>query len=164
MSVRKGFMVVSAMFEYDDNYYSESVGATFHKHVYRAMDGEDGAAAACLRANMAHAREVAGNIHEWLRDDSLGDYAYPNSSDGPHDDPDLRVLRRVYSIFCPRRGDAETAPIEQIIRRLNRVQSARDISDEDAQFLCENLGLFCDSHVEEVIVEDWPVPQSTEKP
>jgi hypothetical protein len=46
--------------------------------------------------------------------------------------------------------------VAEIVERLNRASSLQNISDEDAQFLSENLALFCDSHVEEVVVEDWP--------
>lgn len=152
MSVRKGYMVVSASFEYDDNYYNEA-GTTFDRHVYRTKEGPDGAEAACLSANMEHARNVATCVQDWLRED-LGDYAYPNT-DGVHNDADLAVLRRVYSIFFPN-DDAANANAEVLVNRLNRAPSCENISDEDALFLCENLEVFCSSRVEEVLVEEWP--------
>lgn len=145
MSVRKGYMVVSRTFEYDDNYYTEA-GTTFDRHVYRAKEGPDGADAACSRANVEHARTVAAGICDWLRED-LGDCFRA---------ADAVVLRRVYSIFFPHNDDAETEEATVLIRRLNSASSVTNLSDEDALFLCENLELFCDSHVEEVIVEDWP--------
>lgn len=162
MSVRKGYMVVSNVFEYDDNYYNEA-GTTFDRHVYRTKEGPGGAEAACLSANMEHARNVATCVQDWLRED-LGDYAYPNT-DGVHNDADLAVLRRVYSIFFPDDDDAANANAEVLVNRLNRAPSCENISDEDALFLCENiLEVFCSSRVEEVLVEDWPTPQPTEKP
>lgn len=153
MSVRKGYMVVSAAFEYDDNYYNEA-GTTFDRHVYRTKEGPDGADAACLSANMEHARNVATCVQDWLRED-LGDYVYPNMG-GSHNDADLDVLRRVYSIFFPGGDDTLTAPAKVLVNRLNRAPSRGNISDEDALFLCENLEVFCSSRVEEVLVEEWP--------
>lgn len=155
MSVRKGYMVVSTVFEYDDNYYSDNGAITFNKHIYRSREGEDGADAACLRANMEHAREVARTLDDWLGGDSLGSYVCPDIG-GNYRDADLRVTRRVYSIFVSNNEDAETVEVAEIVERLNRASSLQNISDEDAQFLSENLALFCDSHVEEVVVEDWP--------
>jgi len=160
MSVRKGYMVVSRTFEYDDNYYTEA-GTTFDRHVYRAKEGPDGADAACSRANVEHARTVAAGICDWLREE-LGDYVCPNIGDCFRA-ADAVVLRRVYSIFFPHNDDAETEEATVLIRRLNSASSVTNLSDEDALFLCENLELFCDSHVEEVIVEDWPAPQMKEK-
>jgi len=156
-------MVVSNVFEYDDNYYNEA-GTTFDRHVYRTKEGPDGAEAACLSANMEHARGVAMCVQDWLRED-LGDYVCPNS-DGNYRHADLAVLRRVYSIFFPDAEDTATAAAKVLVNRLNSASpSCENISDEDALFLCENLvEVFCSSRVEEVLVEDWPTPQPTEKP
>ena len=135
---RKGYMVQSTAWDYNDEYYSSFDGAAInHRKVYST---EEVAQAKADEFNFTFASEVAGDLRAWSYGERSGTLL-----DGLDEEIRVEFGRRVFK---------KELTAKEVQDELDEVYDISEVDDDTLRWLSKNVHAFRQSYVIEVEIEE----------